>query len=275
MILLASIGLFLHLTNIPPPADVLHYQSIMRKISLPEEKERLISYVENDTTKPSPFIKTIYGEKYTTFGTILTYLHAKMNYTREDIIRHEDPIEILEYGLGRCGEFSIAYTALCIAVDLNARLVMCLSDHVWCEIGYTIWSVDESAIKIEWLHYDPTGKVVDDPYMYERDWGKNFDGTTDKVYAIEPDAITDVTDKYCYLPNVYIDMVEEYNLTLIDGEIEERKFWLNFDDFAYFIAFALSQEQDVVYMVELADDWVFWYPYDGVIQCRYYLEKEL
>lgn len=184
-------GLAWHLTHLPPPADILHYQGIMQKITSDEEKQRLREYVENDTVRPA----------YATYETVLSYLHAKVNFPKtysEDeyltIFRmnnanHEDAIEILEFGLGRCGEFSITYTALLLAYGYEARMVMCLSDHVWVEVK----------TNDGWMHIDPTEWRIDDPFMYERDWGKSFG--FDVVYAIEPNKITDVTSQYKYVEN--------------------------------------------------------------------------
>lgn len=269
-------GVAWHILTPHPPADVLHYQDIMRKISSNEEIQRLRWYVGNDTIRP--FIGHDYrtGEEYVAYESLLSYLHAKVNYTKEQIIRHEDPIEILEYGLGRCGEFSIAFTALALAYGRQARMVMCLSDHVWSELGfYEVVTTDVGwEYNTLWHHLDPTEAIFNDPYMYERDWNKNFDGVDDVVYAIEADIITDVTEKYRYLPNIYIDMLENYNLTLFMVGFEDKEYWLNFADFSYFISFALNQEKETIFMVERLNDWVFWYDYDNNIQCRYYLEKE-
>jgi len=42
---------------------------------------------------------------------LLRWLHEKVKWSDSDIIRHSDPMEILAYGKGKCGEFSILFTA--------------------------------------------------------------------------------------------------------------------------------------------------------------------
>lgn len=96
---------------------------------------------------------------------------------------HEDPLEILEYGKGRCGEFSILYVSLCLAHGYSARLVVAMyGDHAWAEV----------MLQGNWTHIDPTERTVNDPFMYERDWGKDLK----LVYAFEDNQIEDVTSKY-------------------------------------------------------------------------------
>jgi len=147
------------------PFYVRRYQEIMRTICTEEYKEDLL---------------TKYPELENQIGVepLLLWLHERLNYTEDPyIIRYEDPIKILEYGLGRCGEFSIAFTAILYAQGYTPRMVMDLSpessengippegikdgDHVWVEYFYGTW-----------IHTDPTEAREDDPLMYERDWGK-------------------------------------------------------------------------------------------------------
>lgn len=274
-IFLAITGIYWHRTHLPLPSDVLHYQDIMRKISSDEEIQRLRWYVGNDTIRPYIGYDYRSGEEYVTHESLLSYLHAKVNYTKKQIIRHEDPIEILEYGKGRCGEFSIAFTALCLAYGCKARMVICLSDHVWCEVGFDDVVYDDNGWEfiVRWYHYDPTEQIFNDPYKYERDWGKKFDGVNDVVYAIEPDKITIVTDKYRYLPNVYIDIIEEMNMTVEEAKCEYKAYWFHFTNFTIFTIFS-AKFTKIIFIDEQADKWVFWFPYDEIIQCKYYLEKE-
>jgi peptide-N4-(N-acetyl-beta-glucosaminyl)asparagine amidase len=93
-------------------------------------------------------------------------------------------LEILAYGKGRCGEFSILFTALCLVHGYRARLILDLSDHVWTEV----WEDSER----RWVHVDPSEKRVDDPLMYERDWKKNLSN----VFAFENGKMEDVTMRY-------------------------------------------------------------------------------
>ena len=119
-----------------------------------------------------------------TLAELLDWVHEKVKWDNGQIDRHNDPLGILAYGRGRCGEFSILFTALCVAHGYRARLVLDLTDHVWTEV----W--DEA--KNRWVHVDPSERRIDDPLMYERDWKKSLSG----VYAFENGKMEDVTKSY-------------------------------------------------------------------------------
>ena len=117
------------------------------------------------------------------YTELLTWLHGKLNFSWEKIERHQDPFEILEYGKGRCEEFSILYVSVCLAHGYRTRLVVDIfGDHMWAEIS----------LFGKWVHVDPSERRVDDPYMYERDWNKNIK----VVYAFEDGRFEDVTLTY-------------------------------------------------------------------------------
>jgi hypothetical protein len=89
--------------------------------------------------------------------TQLLYWESKnLNYSNDVITRQNDPREIISYHLGRCGEFSILYAAVCIANDIPARIVSPaiiipgVVDHVWVEIN-------PSKDGVTWIPVDPTG----------------------------------------------------------------------------------------------------------------------
>lgn len=115
---------------------------------------------------------------------LLEWLHEKVKWSDGDIIRHYDPIEILDYGKGKCGEFSVLFTALCLAHNYRARLVLDMSDHVWTEV----WNEKQK----RWVHVDPSAKKIDDPEMYERNWKKDLK----EVYAFENGNMQNVTNQY-------------------------------------------------------------------------------
>ena len=123
-------------------------------------------------------------ERTYTLPELLDWLHKNIEWSKGDIIRHNDPIEILKYGKGRCGEFSILYTALCLAHGYRARIVLDMTDHVWSEI----WNPRQK----RWMHIDPSEKRIDDPKMYERDWRKDLT----KVFAFENGSSRNVTENY-------------------------------------------------------------------------------
>jgi len=115
---------------------------------------------------------------------LLDWLHARLKWSKANIVRHSDPLEILAYGKGRCGEFSVLFTALCLAHNYRARLILDMSDHVWTEV----WENKQK----RWVHIDPSEKKIDDPKMYERDWKKNLK----EVYALENGHVENVTETY-------------------------------------------------------------------------------
>ena len=123
-------------------------------------------------------------ERNLSLTELLGWLHEKVKWSDGDIIRHNDPMEILIYGKGKCGEFSILFTALCLAHNYRARLILDMSDHIWTEV----WNEKQK----RWIHVDPSEKKIDDPEMYERDWKKDLK----EVYAFENGNMQNVTSQY-------------------------------------------------------------------------------
>jgi len=119
-----------------------------------------------------------------TLQELLDWLHTKLHWSKGSITRYTDPLAILKYGKGRCGEYSILYTALCLAHGYRARIVLDMTDHVWTEV------YDKAQSK--WIHVDPSEKRINDPEMYERDWKKQLT----KIYAFENGKKLDVTKHY-------------------------------------------------------------------------------
>jgi len=117
------------------------------------------------------------------YTELLSWEHEKLVFTSGNIERHTDPLEILEYGKGRCQEFAILCVSLCLVHGYQSRLVVDMyGDHCWTEI----WLEDR------WVHVDPSEMKVDDPYMYERDWNKDLR----LVYAFSDGSMEDVTTHY-------------------------------------------------------------------------------
>jgi len=128
-------------------------------------------------------LRSFFDRRYT-LVELLEWLHKKVEWSKGDIVRHNDPLEIIAYGKGRCGEFGILFTALCLAHNYRARLILDMTDHVWTEV----W---DNKTK-RWIHVDPSEKKIDDPLMYERDWKKNLK----EIYAFEDGNVEDVTKRY-------------------------------------------------------------------------------
>lgn len=115
---------------------------------------------------------------------LLEWLHLKVEFDKQVPVRHNDPLEVVQYGRGMCREFSLLYNAICLVNGYRARLVLDLEDHAWVEV----WDKQLG----RWVHVDPSEKRIDDPKMYERDWKKNLK----EVYAFEKGKIEDVTRNY-------------------------------------------------------------------------------
>jgi len=146
------------------------------------EKYRKLSKKLTDTSLLLE-LRKLFQRKYT-LTELLEWLHGKVKWSKGEITRHNDPIEILAYGKGRCGEFSILFTALCLAHNYRARLILDMSDHVWTEV----WNEKEN----RWVHVDPSEKRIDDPLMYERAWKKCLR----EIYAFENGNLENVTKRY-------------------------------------------------------------------------------
>jgi hypothetical protein len=135
--------------------------------------------------EPSVLAKlmALFERRYTP-TELLDWMHGRLKFDKGDIERHNNPLEILAYGRGRCGEFSILFTSLCLAHWYRARLILDVSDHIWTEV----WDDKQK----RWVHIDPSEKRIDDPFMYERDWKKNLH----EIYAFENGGSENVTQSY-------------------------------------------------------------------------------
>jgi len=139
--------------------------------------------IQLTTTSTLSQLRSLFERRYS-LKELLDWTHARLKWSKENIVRHRDPLEILAYGKGRCGEFSILFAALCLAHNYRARLILDMSDHVWTEV----WDNEQK----RWVHVDPSEKRIDDPKMYERDWKKNLK----EVYAFENGHVENVAENY-------------------------------------------------------------------------------
>lgn len=127
-------------------------------------------------------LKEMFPEKMN-YTQLLTWQSSRLKYVDSLSERHTNPIEIIDFGIGRCGEFAFLYTAICLANDIPARLVTDLDvDHAWTEINPT-------KDNMTWIHVDPTEcctriadgisiyqepRTIDNPQYYSKYWGSNF-----------------------------------------------------------------------------------------------------
>jgi len=155
--------------------------------SIPFEPKSVDNYRQISIQLANPEIlkqlRIMFDRRYS-LEELLDWVHARLKFDNGNIERHSDPLEILAYGQGRCSEFSVLFTALCLAHNYRARLILDMSDHVWTEV----WNPQQK----RWVHVDPSEKRIDDPEMYERDWKK----TLKEVYALENGQVENVTANY-------------------------------------------------------------------------------
>ena len=155
--------------NIPfEPKSVENYRKISIELANPSTLRQL---------------RSLFERRYS-LKELLDWMHSRLKWNKGNIVRHNDPLKILAYGKGRCSEFSVLFTALCLAHNYRARLILDMSDHVWTEV----WDNRQK----RWVHVDPSEKKIDDPKMYERDWKKNLK----EIYALENGQVENVTAKY-------------------------------------------------------------------------------
>ena len=151
------------------------------------DQESVENYLGLSKKLTDPFLLTelraLFERRYT-LTELLDWIHQRVKWSKGNTARHDDPRKILSHGKGRCGEFSVLFTSLCLAHRYRARLILDMSDHVWTEV----WD----STRRGWIHVDPSEKRIDDPLMYERDWKKNLR----EVYAFENGKVENVTKRY-------------------------------------------------------------------------------
>jgi hypothetical protein len=144
------------------------------------------------TQKEIEYFRQVLGRSYN-YTELIVWENEHLNFSNGNIQRNTDPIEIYQYGKGRCGEFAILYAELCLSQGYQARIVVnVFGDHEW----------DEIKLDGNWTRVDasPTGMTLNEnvsyhvgyPLFYEQVWHS----TPILALAFQNSSVVDVTSTY-------------------------------------------------------------------------------
>jgi len=145
-----------------PSSTIFFYWGIDHYLDAPKYKEKYrtimsdISNIENRTMLRDVYFseKLSYEELVYWENERLTFVNASIKFNRTN-----NQFNILENGIGRCGEFAIVYAALCFAHGYDCKIITASvnGDHVWNEVK----------INDTWVHVDPSPTPrIDEPSSY-------------------------------------------------------------------------------------------------------------
>ena len=125
-------------------------------------------------------------DRHYSFTELLDWVDEQIEWVPENETMKERyfyPSEILDAGIGRCGEHTNLYVAVCLAQGYETRIVRSFKtdDHSWAEVK----------LNGEWLHVEVVDKYWNDPYR-RFDNGKNIT----HVIAYNPYSWENVTYRY-------------------------------------------------------------------------------
>jgi len=171
-----------------------YYLDVMRKCNDPSKKV---------------IVRSWFSRGYN-FTEIYDWVHGNLNFTSPDQ-RHTDPINIKESGKGLCQEFSILYTAACLAHGYECRLVVATETSGLGFSGCHAWA--EVMLSGHWVHVDPSDRRWGEPLMYKQwSWGEHI-GSKVKIFAYGDSEVEDVSQSYI-CKNHLSDCWLSSNLTL-------------------------------------------------------------
>lgn len=127
-------------------------------------------------------------------GVIERY-RCKTCNTITEFPRMNNPVSLLEFRKGRCGEWVNCFILVLKAVlgeESRVRYVWNQEDHVWCEYY--------SRALQRWVHLDPCENSWDEPSLYCNNWGKQMSW----VIGIGDDYVIDLSSKYIVNPEKQI-----------------------------------------------------------------------
>jgi hypothetical protein len=126
---------------------------------------------------------------------LLDWEQKRLTWANGSFTRYSDPQSILNQGKGKCEEYSIVYSAACLALGYEARLLV--SRQFYLAFlglhGFHVWT--EVKLNGSWVQFDPSPTPFwNDTSRYRGwDWGPR---TTLNVLAFEDGRIEDVSSRY-------------------------------------------------------------------------------
>jgi hypothetical protein len=142
------------------------------------------------TTTEENYFKTLLGKSYNYTELIEWENQHLVFYDKSDLQRNTDPIKIVEYGKGKCGEFATLYAELCISQGYRCRIIqLVFNDHAFNEVLLS----NGTWIRVD-ASLNSTGpRAVGYPMFFEKE-----PGWTAPIFALafENSTITEVTNTY-------------------------------------------------------------------------------
>ncbi len=105
-----------------------------------------------------------------------------------------DPIDILNAGIGHCGEYAILFTAACLAVGYDARIALVVkSDYSFAPHEFCMVRINDSWVQVDSSCYAPNRLVFNDTSPYQTwDWGPLV-GKTYSIFTFDANNAYNVT----------------------------------------------------------------------------------
>lgn len=124
--------------------------------------------------------------------------------------RYNDPIKLLDYRKGRCGEWCNLFTLILKSFGLEARYVQNREDHVWCKYY--------SQYLKRWVHVDSCEQSFDEPHIYSKNWNKKMS----YCIAFSNDTVVDVSKRYILQNQLPRDQISEDDLQFLCRLITQK-----------------------------------------------------
>lgn len=124
--------------------------------------------------------------------------------------RYNDPIKLLEFRKGRCGEWCNLFTLILKSFGLKTRYVQNQEDHVWCEYY--------SQHLRRWVHVDSCEQSFDQPYIYSKNWNKSMS----YCIAFSHDTVIDVSKRYILQNALPRNQISEDDLQFLCSHLTKK-----------------------------------------------------